>query len=77
LEIVLYALPRVVVGAIICLDQEKAYDRIDLTYLWKVLKVFRFPAKFIMRIKNLYSKASTAIRLNGFASNLFDVQRGV
>jgi len=24
-------------GAIVCLDQEKAYDRIDLTYLWRVL----------------------------------------
>ena len=60
-------------GAIICLDQEKAYDRIDLTYLWKVLKVFGFPANFITRIENLYSKASTAIRLNGFTSHLFDV----
>jgi len=64
-------------GAIVCLDQEKAYDRIDLTYLWKLLKVFGFPANFITKIKNLYSKASTAIRLNGFTSHLFDVRRGV
>jgi len=64
-------------GAIVCLDQEKAYDRIDLTYLWRVLKAFGFPVRFIMRIKNLYSKASMAIRLNGFTSHLFDVWRGV
>ena len=64
-------------GAIICLDQEKAYDRIDLPYLWEVLNVFGFPDIFVTRIKNLYTKASTAIRINGFTSDLFEVRRGV
>jgi hypothetical protein len=64
-------------GAIICLDQEKAYDRIDLTYLWRTLEAFGFPPQFIKRIKNLYSNASTAVKVNGFVSNLFDVRRGV
>jgi len=53
-------------GAIVCLDQEKAYDRIDLTYLWKVLKVFRFPANFITRIENLYSNTS-GTRIQGLS----------
>jgi len=48
-------------GMIVCLDQEKAYNRIDLNYLWKVLKAFRFPESFITKIRNLYSKAATAI----------------
>jgi hypothetical protein len=30
-----------------------------------------------MRIKNLYNRASTAVRVNGFISDLFDVRRGV
>ena len=64
-------------GAIVCLDQEKAYNRIDLIYLWKVLVKFGFPEQFITRIKNLYSHASTAIRVNSFVSELFDVRRGV
>ena len=64
-------------GAIVCLDQEKAYDRIDLTYLWRVLKAFSFPTQFITRTKNLYSRAATAIRVNGFLSNPFNVRRGV
>jgi hypothetical protein len=34
-------------GMIVCLDQEKAYDRIDLTYLWRVLERFGFPPSFI------------------------------
>jgi len=64
-------------GMIMCLDQEKAYDRIDLNYLWKTLETFGFPAQLITRIKNLYKYASTAIRINGFVSELFDVRRGV
>jgi hypothetical protein len=34
-------------GMIVCLDQEKAYDRIDLNYLWRVLERFGFPPSFI------------------------------
>jgi len=64
-------------GVIICLDQEKAYDRIDLNYLWRAMQAFEFPESFITKIRNLYTKASTAIRLNGFVSELFDVRRGV
>ena len=62
---------------IVCLDQEKAYDRIDLTYLWKTLTAYGFPEPFITRIKNLYSLATTAIRINRFVSEPFDVRRGV
>lgn len=64
-------------GMIICLDQEKAYDRIDLTYLWKTLNAYRFPEPFITKVKNLYSSATTAIRINGYVSKLFDVHQGV
>ena len=48
-------------GIIVCLDQEKAYDRIDLNYLWRVLRAFGFPEPFITRVRNLYKNASTAI----------------
>ncbi|OJT13066.1 LINE-1 retrotransposable element ORF2 protein, partial [Trametes pubescens] len=34
-------------GAIVALDQEKAYDRIDHSYLWATLKHMNFPATFI------------------------------
>ena len=64
-------------GLIICLDQEKAYDRIDLNYLWRVLRKNGFPEPFIIKIRHLYTSASTAIRINGFVSDLFDVRRGV
>ncbi len=63
-------------GAIICLNQEKAYNRIDLNYLWKALQAFNFPETFITRVHNLYTKALMAVRLNGFVSELFDIRRG-
>ena len=62
---------------VVCLDQEKAYDRIDLEYLWRTLEAFGFLATFIAKVRNLYRTAMTAIRINGFVSELFDVSRGV
>jgi hypothetical protein len=64
-------------GAIIALDQEKAYDRIHHDYLWKVLETFHIPAPFIRTIKSLYSHAHTRVAINGVLSQPFQVTRGV
>jgi predicted GNAT family acetyltransferase len=34
-------------GMLVSLDQEKAYDKIDHTYMWRVLRKFGIPEKFI------------------------------
>ena len=34
-------------GAIIALDQEKAYDRVSHRYLWKTMEAFNLPRGFI------------------------------
>jgi len=39
-------------GAIITLDQEKAYDKIKHEYLWTTLKAFGVPQPFIKQYKN-------------------------
>lgn len=64
-------------GMIICLDQEKAYDKIAHAFLWASLKKFGFPTSFINTIKSLYSEAQTTIILNGEKSHPFKVTRGV
>jgi len=64
-------------GIVVCLDQEKAYDRIDLEYLWRTLEAFGFPATFIAKVRNLYWTAMMVIRINRFVSELFNVSRGV
>lgn len=64
-------------GAIVALDQEKAYDRIHHDYLWKVLETFHIPTPFIRTIKSLYSHAHTRVAINGVLSQPFQVTRGV
>ena len=64
-------------GAIIALDQEKAYDKIRHDYLWKVLNTFNLPSTFIKTIKALYAEARTQVAINGFFSDPFVVTRGI
>jgi len=64
-------------GVIVALDQEKAYDRVDHEYLWKVLKNFGFPDHFIDTVKTLYGAAETRVMVNGVLSTKFRVERGV
>ena len=64
-------------GAIIALDQEKAYDKIKHDYLWKTLKAFNLPDTFINTIKALYANAATKVAINGVLSEPFQVRRGI
>lgn len=64
-------------GAIIALDQEKAYDKIAHDYLWRVLERFGLPEALVNLIKSLYANARTAIMINGFLSKTYLIYRGV
>ncbi|KAF5320843.1 hypothetical protein D9619_000262 [Psilocybe cf. subviscida] len=64
-------------GAIVFLDQEKAYDKIRHDYLWAVLDHLKFPPRFINSIKAMYSSANTQILINGVLGDPFRITRGV
>src|SRR6266581_7004551 len=64
-------------GAIIALDQEKAYDRIRHDYLWKVMEKMGIPNAYMSTIRNLYANAKTKVILNGIISDEFPIIRGV
>ena len=64
-------------GAIVALDQEKAYDKIMHPYLWKVLEEFGLPNSFIQMVETLYENAATFVIINGVISTPFFVIRGV
>ena len=72
-----YARLKEINGAIVALDQEKAYDKITHPYLWKILEKFAFPNKMINMIKTLYKDAPTSVIINGVISSPFRVTRGV
>ncbi len=55
-------------GMIVFLDQEKAYDKIEHDYLWRILDAFKIPESFISTVKSLYSEAHTTVYINGIPS---------
>jgi ribonuclease HI/exonuclease III len=64
-------------GAIVALDQEKAYDKIRHDYLFRALREYGFPEIFISTVQHLYSSAETEIAINGIHSQPYKVERGV
>ncbi len=64
-------------GAIVALDQEKAYDKIAHDYLWRVLQKFGIPATFIHMVQSLYKGAVTSVMINGILSEPYRIYRGV
>ena len=55
-------------GAIVALDQEKAYDKVAHDYLWHVLEKFGIPAEYVVVVQAMYVKAETSVMINGVLS---------
>ena len=64
-------------GVIVCLDQEKAYDKVQHDFIWKTLEAYQFPNHFINTIKTLYKNGETVIVINGVISEPYRITRGV
>ena len=59
------------------MDQEKAFDRVEHKYLWRVLEVFGFNTGFIRNIKMLYNDIESVLKVNGSLCSPFKALRGV
>ena len=64
-------------SCILLLDQEKAFDRVDIDWMFLVLKRMGFGDYFIGWLRILYKNANSAIITNGYISEYFQIQRGV
>ena len=64
-------------GAIIFLDQQKAFDRVEWGYLELVLKKFGFGNRFRKWILMLYKLGQSCILTNGFLSPFFKITRSM
>ena len=62
---------------IIALNQEKAYNKIQYSYLWSVLEAFQIPQPFIRTIKAIYEHASTHVAINGVLSSPFYIYHSI
>ena len=63
--------------AIISLDQEKAFDRIEHNFLKIVLQKYDFPPNFIKWFEILYTDIESKILVNGTFTSTFKIMRSV
>ena len=64
-------------GAIINVDWEKAFDRVNWEFLMKILDKMKFPLFVINWIKVLYTNIQSLVSVNGFFTESFNIYRGV
>lgn len=76
-DVVTFANEFNVPAAILSLDQEKAFDRVDWSFLFLLLSRMGFGPSFISWVKLLYTDVYSAIFINGYTSRSFKPSRGV
>ena len=64
-------------GSIVLLDFEKAFDRIEHGYLFKVLEQYDLGENFIKYVKTFYNGRSSFVINNGFMTKSFPMNRGI
>lgn len=62
---------------LVSVDQEKAFDRVEHSYLWNNLAAFGFCQEFIKKIRVLYCDIESILKVNGGLCAPFEVKRGV
>lgn len=76
-DVVSHANQRGKGGAVISLDQEKAFDRVEWSYLARTLERMNFGPSFRAWVALFYTKIFSCVLVNGQQSSLFSVSRGV
>ena len=62
--------------ALLSLDQEKAFDRVDWGFHLRILATFKFGPSFCSWIKLFYTNIESAVVANGWTSTFFRPSRG-
>lgn len=64
-------------AAILSLDQEKAFDRVDWSVLRSTLRHMGFSPSFVSWVDLLYSQIRSSVLVNGYVPTPFQPTRGV
>ena len=76
-DVVTYATSANVPVAILSLDQEKAFDRVDWGFLRSILVHMGFGPSFVSWVDLFYSGVQSAVKVNGYLTHFFKLSRGV
>ena len=63
--------------AILSLDQEKAFNRVDWSFMRSTLCTMGFGPSFISWVDLFYHRVQSAVNVNGYLSSFFSLSRGV
>jgi hypothetical protein len=64
-------------GVILKLDYEKAYDRVNINFLFEILTTRGFGRKWISWIEHIVKRGSVGVTLNGHDSPFFKTGKGL
>ena len=64
-------------GVVVSLDLNKAFDRVDHGYLYKVLEKVGFGGRLIGWVRRMYEGAASRIKVNGIVTGEFTLERSV
>ena len=76
-DLIWYCNEKCIPGSLIFIDFEKAFDRLDWSFIQCTLSYFNFGPQFKAWVRVLYSHATTCVSNNGYLSAYFKVSRGV
>ena len=64
-------------GAILSIDFNQAFDRVNHRYLWDLLVHLGVRPRFVQWIRLLYDAAQTKLKVNGVLTSAFSIKRSV
>ena len=76
-DIMFYSNEQCIPAAFVNLDWAKAFDRVNLKLLFKIMLKLGFDEKFIGWVKMLYNKAESCLCINGHISEPFSISKSV
>ena len=62
---------------ILSLDQEKAFDRVDWSFMYATLWKMGFGTSFLKWVNLFYTSVQSSVNVNGYLSPFFSLSRGV
>lgn len=64
-------------GMILCMDLNKAFDRVEHSFIVQVMRRFGFGKKMVDWIKLVYGNARSCVKINGVLTKSFKLERSV